>query len=131
MKVGVVGTGYLGRLHARVLTEMREAEVVGFVEPNDAIASEVSSSLGLKRIASVDELAKMADCAVVATPTASHLDVARELIEAGCDVMVEKPITATVDEAKRLIDIASKKKRIIQVGHVERYNPAIVAVADF
>ena len=130
MKVGVVGTGYLGRLHARVLTEMPEATVVGFVEPNDAIASEVSSSLRLKRFASVAELAKQVDCAVVATPTISHFDVAGQLMEAGCDVMVEKPITATVDEARRLIEIAKKTKRIVQVGHVERYNPAIIAVAD-
>src|SRR5712691_12171513 len=130
MNVGVVGTGYLGRLHARVLTEMPEANVVGFVETSDAIADEISSSLGLKRIGSIAELARQADCAVVATPTVAHFEVARELIEAGCDVMVEKPITSTVDEARRLIDIGKKNKRIVQVGHVERYNPAIVAVAD-
>ena len=130
MKIGVVGTGYLGRLHARVLTEMPEATVAGFVEPNDAIAAEISAALGLKRISSVAQLAKQVDCAVVSTPTSAHFDVARELMEAGCDVMVEKPITSTADEAKRLIDIAKKKKRIVQVGHVERYNPAIVAVAD-
>ena len=130
MRVGVVGTGYLGRLHARVLTEIPEATVAGFVEPNDAIAAEVASSLGIRRVATVAELARQIDCAVVATPTVAHFDVARELIEAGCDVMVEKPITATVDEAKRLIEIARKNNRIVQVGHVERYNPAIVAVAD-
>lgn len=130
MKIGVVGTGYLGRLHARVLTEISEVSVAGFVEPNDAIASELTASLGLKRVASVAELAKQIDCAVVATPTVAHFDVARELIEAGCDVMVEKPITSTADEARRLIDIARKHNRLIQVGHVERYNPAIVAVAD-
>jgi predicted dehydrogenase len=130
MRVAVVGTGYLGRLHARVLTEIPEATVAGFVEPNDAIAAEVASSLGIRRVATVAELAEQIDCAVVATPTVAHFDVARELIEAGCDVMVEKPITATVDEAKRLIEIARKNNRIVQVGHVERYNPAIVAVAD-
>src|SRR5712691_9519328 len=129
MNVGVVGTGYLGRLHARVLTEMPEANVVGFVETSDAIADEISSSLGLKRIGSIAELARQADCAVVATPTVAHFEVAGELIEAGCDVMVEKPITTTVDEARRLIDIAAKAERLIQVGHVERYNPAIVSVA--
>jgi predicted dehydrogenase len=130
MKVGVVGTGYLGRLHARVLTEMPEATVVGFVEPNDAVAAEVASSLSLKRFDSVAALAASVDCVVVATPTISHFDVARELLEAGCDVMVEKPITTTVDEAQQLIDIAAKGDRIIQVGHVERYNPAIVAAAS-
>ena len=130
MRIGVVGTGYLGRLHARVLTEIPEAQVAGFVEPNDTIANEVSSTLGIKRIASVAELAKQVDGAVVATPTVAHFDVARQLLEAGCDVMVEKPITSTSDEAKTLIDIAKKNNRIVQVGHVERYNPAIVAVAD-
>ena len=130
MKIGVVGTGYLGRLHARVLTEMPEVTIAGFVEPNDAIAGEISAGLRLKRISSVAQLAKQVDCAVVSTPTSAHFDVARELMEAGCDVMVEKPITSTVDEARRLIDIAKKNKRIVQVGHVERYNPAIVAVAD-
>lgn len=129
MRVGVVGTGYLGRLHARVLTEMPEAKAVGFVDTNDAVASEVGGALGLRRFASVCELAREIDCAVVATPTTSHFEVASELIAAGCDVLVEKPVTPTVDEARRLIDQAARHKRIIQVGHVERYNPAIVAVA--
>ena len=127
---GVVGTGYLGRLHARILTEIPEANVIGFVEPNDAIAAEVESSLKLKRFDSVAALAKEIDCAVVATTTTSHFAVAKELLEAGVDVLVEKPITTTVEEAQELIDIAARGQRIIQVGHVERYNPAIVAVAD-
>lgn len=130
IRVAVVGTGYLGRLHARILTEMPEAEVVGFVEPNDAIAAEVQQNLKLKRFGSVAEVAALIECAVVATPTIAHGEVAGELIEAGCDVMVEKPITATADEARRLIEHAAGKGRIIQVGHVERYNPAITAIAD-
>jgi predicted dehydrogenase len=128
-KVGVIGTGYLGRLHARVLTEMPEAQVVGFVEPNDDVANEVGTALKLKRFASAAELAKEIECAVVATPTVTHFHVASQLIEAGCDVMVEKPITATVADGERLVALAQSKKRIIQVGHVERYNPAITAVA--
>jgi predicted dehydrogenase len=129
IRIGVVGTGYLGRLHARVLTEMPEVDVAGFVEKKDATAAEVSQSLGLRRFESVADLVKEIDCAVVATPTTTHFDVARELIEAGCDVLVEKPITANVDEARRLIDLATERGRILQVGHVERYNPAINAVA--
>jgi predicted dehydrogenase len=131
VRVGVVGTGYLGRLHARVLTEIPEAEVAGFVETSDAVAAEVESTLKLKRYPSVAALASDVECAVVATPTVTHFAVARELLEAGRDVMIEKPITATADEARRLIDIAAANGRIIQVGHVERYNPAIVAVADY
>jgi predicted dehydrogenase len=129
MRVGVVGTGYLGRLHARILSEMPEAEVAGFVETDDAIATEVSENLKLKRFASVEALAREIDCAVVATPTITHYDVSRQLIEAGCDVMVEKPITPSVEDAQRLIDLAASRGRILQVGHVERYNPAIMAVA--
>lgn len=129
-RVSVIGTGYLGRLHARVLTEIPEARVIGFVEPNDTIAAEVESALRLKRFDSVAAIAREIDCAIVATTTTSHFAVAKELLEAGVDVMIEKPITTTVDEAQELIDIAARRERIIQVGHVERYNPAIVAVAE-
>lgn len=130
IRVGVIGTGYLGRLHARVLTEIPEANVIGFVEPDDAIAADVESTLKLERFASVAALASAIECAVVATPTTMHFEVAKELLEAGVDVMVEKPITVTAEEARQLIELADKQGRIIQVGHVERYNPAIVAVAE-
>lgn len=128
-RIGVVGTGYLGRLHARVLTEMPEVDVAGFVDAKDATAAEVSEKLGLRRFESAAALAKEIDCAVVATPTTTHFAVASELLEAGCDVLVEKPITANAEEARRLIALAAERGRILQVGHVERYNPAIVAVA--
>ena len=129
IKVGVVGTGYLGRLHTRVLTEIADAEVIGFVEPNDAVAAEISATLGRRRFPDVQELAAAIDCAVVATPTVSHYEVASVLLDAGRDVMIEKPITVTVEDAEALIDSAAKRGRIIQVGHVERYNPAIAAIA--
>ncbi len=127
MRTGVIGTGYLGRLHARILTEMPEAQAAGFVEMNDAIAAEVEQNLKLKRYESVAALAKDIDCAVVATPTTTHFEIARQLLESGIDVMIEKPITASADEARKLIEIAKERGRIIQVGHVERYNPAIMA----
>lgn len=130
IRAGVVGTGYLGRLHARVLTETPDIEVAGFVEPSDSVAAEIEAKLKIKRYDSVAALAKAVDCAVVATPTSAHFDVAGELLAAGVDVMVEKPITATPDQAKRLIALAAKNDRILQVGHVERYNPAIAAIAE-
>lgn len=128
-RIGIVGTGYLGRLHARVLTEIPEAEVVGFVEPDDNIAAQVESSLGIRRLPSVDALAESAEAAVVATPTTLHFEVAKKLLESGCDVMIEKPITAKVEDARAIISLANERGRVVQVGHVERYNPAIVAVA--
>jgi predicted dehydrogenase len=130
IRTGVVGTGYLGRLHARVLTEIPDTQMAGFVEANDDIAAEVGNALKIRRFASVAALAKEVDCAVVATPTTTHFHVAAELLEAGVDVMIEKPIAATAQEARKLIELAKKNGRVIQVGHVERYNPAIVAVAE-
>ena len=102
VRVGVIGTGYLGRLHARILGEMPEAEVIGFVETKADIAAEVSANLGLKRFDSAAALAREIDGAVVATPTMTHFEVSRELLEAGCDVLVEKPIAPSVEEAQHL-----------------------------
>jgi predicted dehydrogenase len=128
-RIGIVGTGYLGRLHARVLTEIPEAKVVGFVDIDDSVAADVANTLHLRRFESVAALAAEVECAVVATPTNTHFQITRQLLEADRDVLVEKPIAAKVDEGRRLVDLASKRGRILQVGHVERYNPAIMAVA--
>lgn len=128
-RAGVVGTGYLGRLHTRVLSEIRGVQLVGFVDTNDSVAAEVAGAFKVRRFDSVADLAREIDCAVVATPTTTHFAVARELLEAGRDVLVEKPITADPDDGRRLVDLAKSRGRILQVGHVERYNPAIAAVA--
>ena len=130
VRTGVVGTGYLGRLHTRVLTEIDGFDVIGFVERDDAIAGDIETSFSLKRFPDAASLAREVECAVIATPTLAHAEVAEVFLSSGCDVMIEKPITARPEEARRLIDLARENGRIIQVGHVERYNPAIVAVAD-
>ncbi|HUP66393.1 MAG TPA: Gfo/Idh/MocA family oxidoreductase [Thermoanaerobaculia bacterium] len=127
VRVGVIGTGFLGRLHARVLTEMPEVEVVGFVDPDAAAASEVEKTLGLRRFPDLVSLGREIDAAVVASTTTAHAENACALMEAGCDVLIEKPVTSTVDAAEELIALAAKRGRIVQVGHVERYNPAIRA----
>ena len=131
MRIGVIGTGSLGRVHARVLTEMPEVEVVGFVERTDATASEVTATLGIRRFESVRQLAAECDAVVIAAITIAHAEIAAECLEAGCDVLIEKPITATPQEARELIRIANDKSRLIQVGHVERYNPAIRQVESY
>ncbi len=130
-RVAVVGTGYLGRLHARVLTEMPEVEHVGFLEPRDEVAAEIEKALRIRRWTSLEELAGAIDCAVVATTTDAHAATAAALMERGVDVMIEKPITATLEEGRRLVALAREKGRVLQVGHVERYNPAIVAAVPF
>jgi predicted dehydrogenase len=127
VRVAVLGTGFLGRTHARVLTEMPEVEVVGFIEPKDEAAAEVTTKLGLRRFRSLEELEGMIDAAVIASTTDMHGRIAEQLLLRGVDVMIEKPITADPAEARRIIALAAESGRLIQVGHVERYNPAILA----
>ncbi|HMM35429.1 MAG TPA: Gfo/Idh/MocA family oxidoreductase, partial [Thermoanaerobaculia bacterium] len=132
IRTGIAGCGYLGRHHARILTELPASEPVGFVEANDATAAEIEAkhgASGLVRCRSVAELLETgATAVIVATPTSTHAEVAEELLAGGADVMVEKPMTVTLEEADRLISIAREKGRVLQVGHIERFNPAVVAV---
>jgi predicted dehydrogenase len=132
IRTGIAGCGYLGRHHARILTELPASEPVGFVEANDATAAEIEArhgASGLVRCRSVKELLERgATAVVVATPTSTHAEVAEELLSGGADVLVEKPMTVTLEEADRLISIARSKGRVLQVGHIERFNPAVVAV---
>jgi predicted dehydrogenase len=127
----VIGTGYLGKLHARVLSQMENVDVVGFVERDDTAAADIEQTLGLRRFRAVEEIAPHVQGAVIATPTTTHFEVAMQLLEAGADLMIEKPITSTVEDARELLRVAREKKKIIQVGHVERYNPAIAASVPF
>jgi predicted dehydrogenase len=132
IKTGVVGCGYLGRHHARILTQVPGSEPVGFVETADAAAAEIEKAhgdRGMVRRRSIRELLDAgATAVVVATPTSTHAEVAAELLEGGADVLVEKPITVTLAEADALVALARAKGRILQVGHSERFNPAVVAV---
>jgi predicted dehydrogenase len=135
VKTGIAGVGYLGKFHARILTELPISEPVGFVEPSDSIAAEIEQkygSFGLVRKRSIEELlAAGATAVVVATPTSTHAAVAQELLAGGADVMIEKPITVTLEEADDLVALARKNGRVLQVGHIERFNPAVEAVAPF
>src|SRR5437868_4176260 len=100
-RIAVIGTGYLGKLHARVLSEMPNIEFVGFVERDDTAAAEIMEKHQAKRFGSVEAIAPHIDGAVIATPTISHFDVATTLIDAGCDLMIEKPITSTIEDAEK------------------------------
>jgi predicted dehydrogenase len=132
LRTGIVGCGYLGKHHARILTELPASAPVGFVETNDTVArtiEETHGGTGLVRRGSVKELLDAgAEAVIVATPTVTHGEVASELLEGGADVLVEKPMTATLAEADALVELARSKGRVLQVGHIERFNPAVVAV---
>jgi predicted dehydrogenase len=123
--VGVVGVGYMGALHAQKLAVLADEGIVEFVgvldaDPETALA--VSDRLGVPRLGGIDELADAVDAAIVAAPTVDHGHVAGRLLEGGVDVLVEKPIASTREEARRMIELARRGKRILQVGHIERFS---------
>ena len=132
LKTGVVGCGYLGRHHARILSTLEGSSPAGFVETDDAAAAAIEAAHGatgmVRRRSIRDLLDAGATAVVVASPTVTHAAVAEELLLGGADVMVEKPITATLAEADRLVAISREKGRVLQVGHIERFNPAVAAV---
>jgi predicted dehydrogenase len=121
----------MGRHHARIVSESQAAELVAIVDPAEA-ADEVAYRNHSTRISSVDELlaAKQLDAAIVSVPTAHHYDVATTLIEARIPLLIEKPIAATLDEANRIVAFASERDVPLAVGHVERFNPAVVALRE-
>jgi predicted dehydrogenase len=133
--VAVAGAGAFGRNHLRVLRELEAAgegvALVAAVEPDAARAEETKKQYGIPVFASMDELLRAdlkLDAACVAVPTVKHHEVAAALLDAGLDLLVEKPLAASLDEADDLIARAERGKRILQVGHLERFNPAVLAV---
>jgi len=125
VRVGVVGVGALGQHHARVYAGLPGARLAGVYDVDPARAAEVAARHGVPVFSHLRELAGAADAISVAVPTVDHHRVARALLEAGKDVLVEKPMTARLDEAEDLIRLAREKGAILQVGHIERFNPAV------
>jgi predicted dehydrogenase len=130
LRAAVIGVGYLGRFHAQKYAALPDVELVGVVDPNPERAAAVARELGTAAFASHAELAGKVDLVSIASTTESHYRIARDCLAAGLHVLVEKPITVTVAEADELIALADAGKRMLQVGHLERYNPAWLAVRD-
>jgi predicted dehydrogenase len=130
LKIGVFGTGHLGKFHLNNWKEIQDVEIVGFYDPNDAIAEEVALKYGLKRYHNPDELIALCDAVDVVTPTQHHFSICEKAIKKGKHVFVEKPMAHTMDEAKELVKLVQESKIKFQVGHVERFNPAFLAAKD-
>jgi predicted dehydrogenase len=130
LKVAVVGCGHLGTIHARLLAAREDAELVAVVDPSPAARDRVAAAHGCRCLAAPSELRGLVDAAVVASPTDLHADSAVPLLEAGIDLLVEKPVASSRLEAERIVATADRNGRVVAVGHVERFNPAwAVAVA--
>jgi predicted dehydrogenase len=126
LRFGVVGTGIMGSNHARIASQHREVELVAVVDPDRERAERLASAYGAKPYADVAECIDLLDAAVVATPTEHHRDLGVALLDAGVHTLVEKPIASTVAEATDLIDAAARSGAVLTVGHVERFNPAVL-----
>jgi predicted dehydrogenase len=129
VRVAVIGVGYLGAFHAEKYANLPGVELVGVVDHDRDRAAAISARVGAPAIDAVEDLFGRIDCASIAVPTPSHFPVAAALLEHGVDVLVEKPITSTLDEGRRLVALAAAGQRILQVGHLERFNPAIRSLA--
>jgi predicted dehydrogenase len=125
----VVGVGYLGRFHAQKYRQLEGANLVGVVDASADTAQQVAAELQSTAFTDYRQLLGKVDAVSIAVPTPMHFQVAKDFLETGVHVLVEKPITTTVAEADELIAIAARKNCVLQVGHLERFNPAIVAAA--
>jgi predicted dehydrogenase len=127
-RVAVVGAGAFGRNHLRVIRESELAELAGVYDLDPSRCQAAAAEFGCPAYASLEEIAGSAEAAIVAVPTSHHMEVACRLMDAGLDLMVEKPIAVTTEEARRMVAAASSRGRILQVGHLERFNPAVQAL---
>ena len=131
LRLGVVGVGHLGRLHAKMLSAMEGVRFVGVFDMDPAKAGAVATEFGTRVFPTLEALFDEVDAVTVATTTTAHFAVAREALQRGLHVFLEKPITETVAEAEELCRLAAAAKVTVQVGHIERFNPAILALEDF
>ncbi|MGH7818121.1 MAG: Gfo/Idh/MocA family oxidoreductase, partial [Candidatus Binatia bacterium] len=125
IKTAVVGVGYLGKFHAEKYAASPKAELVAVADTDTLRAQEIGAAVGVEALTDYRALLGRVKCVSIAVPTRFHYQVARDFIEAGIDVLVEKPLTADIAEARELIEAAKGKGVILQVGHLERFNPAI------
>lgn len=125
LRCGVVGVGYLGQHHARIYSQLEKTQLVGVYDANPARAAEIAALYNTTPFNSIAELAKICDALSVAVPTDKHTEVSLPLLEAGCHLLIEKPICTSVEDAVKIVQKAREKDLIVQVGHIEHFNPVM------
>ena len=130
LKIGVLGVGHLGKIHIKCIQQTDCLELVGFYDPNDEHASQVVDNHGVKRFYDIEELIDAVDIIDIVTPTITHFELAHLAIQHNKHVFIEKPLTNTVEEAEILLEASNAHQVKVQVGHVERFNPALLALED-
>ena len=127
LKIGVLGAGHLGKIHLKLIGEIDDYELVGFYDPDEGKAKEATEKFGVPAFGSIDELIQAVDVVDIVTPTLSHYSCASKALKHSRHIFIEKPITNTIDEAKSLMALAHEANVKVQVGHVERFNPAFTS----
>jgi len=130
VRIGIIGVGYLGTQHARILSYLEEAELKGVADIDFKKAVEIGNRHGVEYFENFEDMLDEIDAAIVATPTSEHFSISMRLLNEGKSVLVEKPITETVEQAEQLVAKAKKSGAILQVGHLERFNPAVEAIEN-
>ena len=130
VKVGVAGVGHMGKEHARIYSELQEAELVGVHDSNPDTARKIAAKCKTRAFGSLEEMVDAVDAASIVTPTTTHLAIAEPFLKRGKHVLVEKPIAMDTEEARTLVDLAEKHGAKLAVGHVERFNPVLVALEE-
>lgn len=131
LKIGVIGTGHLGKLHVKMFKQIFECEVTGIYDNNSQTAKDVAQEFNTKAFDNLDDLLNEIQAASIAVSTTAHHEIAKKCLEKGIPIFVEKPITANISEAEELVQISSDRKLNLQVGHIERFNPAIISLEKF
>jgi len=131
LKVGVIGVGSMGKNHVRSYAALKNiCNLIGVYDVDQQLAQEIADSYGVKSFSSLDKLMEEVDAVNIATPTTTHFDIAKKALNNNLHILLEKPITDTIDQAEKLLQEASDRDLTIQVGHIERFNPAIQALPD-
>jgi predicted dehydrogenase len=128
LRTAVIGVGYLGQFHAEKYAQIEGSELVAVVDTDRSRADEIAAKLGTRGLTDYRELIGAVDAVSIVVPTQYHFEVARAFLEQGIHVLLEKPITVTLDEADALIGIARERQAVLQVGHLERFNPVVMAL---
>ena len=129
-RVGVVGVGHIGKNHARLYGELATAHFTAIYDNDRAVAAQRATEFGVKAASSLEEFAEQVDAASIATPTSSHFEIGRELLMRGKHLLVEKPIADNTAHATELAELAVSRGLVLQVGHVERFNPVLSALEN-
>ena len=131
VKIGVIGTGHLGKFHVKLLNEISQAEIVGVFDINSETLLQIANEFNIKGYSSLNQLLDDVDAVSIVATTTAHYNLIKEAYNKNVHVFVEKPITSTIEQAKEVVEISQKKNLKLQVGHIERFNPALLSLEKY